>query len=59
MTIIVWHKNQKIAATVYGNAYYGKNKFKIRVSKDPNKALKKIGQKMLSYTILNSSGGGS
>jgi len=40
--ILVWHKNQRIPATLYGDLHFGKGRYKIWVCKDPNKVLAKL-----------------
>ena len=45
MTIIVGYEYEKLAATQHGNGKYGEGGFKIRVSKNPESAKKKMGKK--------------
>lgn len=42
--ILVWHENQIVPATVYGNARFGENNFSIKVCEDPNKELEILGK---------------
>ena len=45
VTIIVASEHQKFAATKYGDIEHGEGKFRIRVSKNPENAAKKMGVK--------------
>jgi hypothetical protein len=45
MVILVWDATQRVPATCYGDYRFGPGNYKIRVCKNPNNDLKKLGEK--------------
>jgi hypothetical protein len=41
--ILVWHSNQKVPATLYGNVNFGPGNYSILVCQDPNSQLELLG----------------
>ena len=43
MIILIYHETQKPAANDYGLKHYGRDKFSVHVSENPNQEMLKIG----------------